>query len=463
VASQLCCDMSVLIDTPVRMMYTLFESDCFHPSPHRRDCGSKVLRGLLDTLPDNKIVEDIHNALRRDSRANANMVQRTAHVQQIICQSGVLESRQVDHPSRVCKEMFVQHFRATSGRACGQRHRGWKHQLPKAWTKIMGRRTWKAISEETLKTAMAAWEWLQNGFRPEALAAPQGTEKLELALLSCTLEQDMLLQHVPTGSVQVCLGNAKWGGLTWPVQQVAAAAPGLGESYKLSEQGPVRFMHVTDLSHWHVVPYEPARVAVGIVLRRTGLPQSLLRARLAAPRTLTYEDLCLIARVAGAEGVHNKSRKQLLEALAASEGDDAFVQQVLEQDARPSRKAAAKLADDVVCEAAYEAMDQDDRNDFAEIGESVRRGRARRRVHAWATRAHRNRWGCLSMFYLLEGSTLPLTDFGGQPRPFPELFGEGAHSEGVLSFWCVHVVPQGCPRVWDGALGFALIPRGRPY
>ena len=383
-ADDLCRDMAPMLDTPVRMMYLFFERDRFRPSPGRTDCGCRLLRGMLDTLPDNKIVEDMHNALRRDSRANANTVLSTEHVQQIITQSRALELRDIAHPCSVPKEVFVRRFRSTSGQACGRKHRGWKHQLPKNWTRILGRRTWTAISEETLKTAMAAWEWLQNGFQPQSLAPREGVEKLQLALLSCVLERDMLVQHVPTGCVQVCLGSAKWAALTWPMHALPATEPGNVVCYKLSEQGPARFVHVTDLSLWRAIPYEPARIPVGVVLRQVGPPQPLLRARLADPRTLTYASLVLIAKVEGLQRRHD--RRQQLETLAASQGDNAFVQQVLEEDGRPRKKAAQQLADDEVCEAALEGMDPDDRQDFAEVGEAVRRGRARRRGRVWAQR-----------------------------------------------------------------------------
>ena len=384
-ANDIVQDLAPILDTPVRMMFLFFERDRFRPSPGRTDCGSKLLRGMLDTLPDNKIVEDMHNALRRDSRANSNTVLSTEHVQQIITNSHALELRDIAHPSSVPKEVFVQRFRSTSGRACGRKHRGVKHQLPKNWTRIMGQRTWSAISEETLKTAMAAWEWLQNGFQPQSLAPREGVEKLELALLSCVMEQDMLVQHVPTGRVQVCLGGAKWAVLTWPMHELPATVPGDSVCYKVSEQGPARFVHVTDLSLWRAIPYEPARIPGGIVLRQVGPPQPLLRARLANPRTLTYANLVLIAKVEGLVGRRDR-RQHLLEALAASQGDNTFVQQVLEEDGRPHKKAAAKLAEDEVCEAALEGIDPDDRQEFAEVGEAVRRGRARRRGHAWAQR-----------------------------------------------------------------------------
>ena len=42
---------------PQRMVMIAFERDKFHPTSQ---CGRKLLRGCLETLPDNKSVEDIH-------------------------------------------------------------------------------------------------------------------------------------------------------------------------------------------------------------------------------------------------------------------------------------------------------------------------------------------------------------------------------------------------------------------
>ena len=208
VADRLVHDLAVIVDKPVRVMYSFYERDRFTPSPRRRDPGSRVLRGMLDTLPDNKIVEDLHNDLRRDSGANANTVQRTTHVQDIITHSSVLANRDVRHPSAVSKSEFIDTFKSSPSHASGKRHKACSHRLPKAWTKIMGRRTWTAISEDVLRTAAAAWSWLHSGF-PDALAAPQGTTKLELGLLSQLLVQHSLVHHFPTDSVSLCLGNAR--------------------------------------------------------------------------------------------------------------------------------------------------------------------------------------------------------------------------------------------------------------
>ena len=89
-AKRLVDDLVFLRNTPVRMMYLLYERDSFQASSPD---GLKLLRGLLEVLPDNKVVEDVHNSIRRDSKANPNRIQSTTHVQQLTTCSPVLEER----------------------------------------------------------------------------------------------------------------------------------------------------------------------------------------------------------------------------------------------------------------------------------------------------------------------------------------------------------------------------------
>jgi len=89
-AKRLVDDLVFLRNTPVRMMYLFYERDGFQASSPD---GLKLLRGLLEVLPDNKVVEDVHNCIRRDSKANPNRIQSRAHVQQLATCSPVLEER----------------------------------------------------------------------------------------------------------------------------------------------------------------------------------------------------------------------------------------------------------------------------------------------------------------------------------------------------------------------------------
>ena len=96
----------------------------------------------------------------------------------------------------------------------------------------MGHRSWTSVSEETCKTSIAAWEWLQNGFRPDLLDAPFGLVKLELALFSRLLLPYTLIREnnraAARGEVLVCLGHASWAGLVWPTRQLSPVGEAMG-------------------------------------------------------------------------------------------------------------------------------------------------------------------------------------------------------------------------------------------
>ena len=55
----------------VRIVYEFYARDRYDPSSRS---GSWALRALLQSFADNKLIEDVHQPLRLDARANVNMV-----------------------------------------------------------------------------------------------------------------------------------------------------------------------------------------------------------------------------------------------------------------------------------------------------------------------------------------------------------------------------------------------------
>ncbi len=66
-AKRLRDDLTFANNMPVRMMFMFFERSGF-PRHARCSAGIKILRGMLEVLPDNKIVEYIHSCIRQDSK-----------------------------------------------------------------------------------------------------------------------------------------------------------------------------------------------------------------------------------------------------------------------------------------------------------------------------------------------------------------------------------------------------------
>ena len=111
-------DVSFAVNHPSRLMMDAFESIDYE---HRRlrpggykttnmgkEPGEHLLETLLNTFPDNKIVEDVHNALRLNAKENPNNRLAPSTMQSICMNCGVLESRGIPHQAAVAKEEFLE-------------------------------------------------------------------------------------------------------------------------------------------------------------------------------------------------------------------------------------------------------------------------------------------------------------------------------------------------------------------
>ena len=110
--------------------------------------GRDLLCGHLLTLPDNKIVEDIHQPIRLQSLGHVNRKQRAASIQNTIANSGVLEQRDVPDAGAVEKEHFLSEFKNTPNEYSGHIYRARTHKLPEAFASMMQqKKTWASWSE----------------------------------------------------------------------------------------------------------------------------------------------------------------------------------------------------------------------------------------------------------------------------------------------------------------------------
>ena len=107
-AKRLRDDLLVVRSTPIRLLHMFYERDGFDSSSRS---GQRLLRGLLDTLPDNKIVEDVHNNLRRCAKSNPNPVLKMCHIQDLILSSDVMKERGISHPAELTKTVWCNNFK----------------------------------------------------------------------------------------------------------------------------------------------------------------------------------------------------------------------------------------------------------------------------------------------------------------------------------------------------------------
>ena len=101
-------DLSSVQIRPLRLLSALCEGfkgdlDC---APVKR-----LLRGLLDTFPDNKIVEDVHNFVKLDAQKSRKQKRCEARQANAVVNSGVLESRKISHPAKVALKSCLGYVR----------------------------------------------------------------------------------------------------------------------------------------------------------------------------------------------------------------------------------------------------------------------------------------------------------------------------------------------------------------
>ena len=336
---------------------------------------------MLDALPDNKIVEDIHNALRHDCTSARHRKRCSTRLQDVTNATGVLEDRGIAHPARVSKLHFLQGFHGARPDPTRNQHYSAKHRMPKRLTEIMGRKVWPTVSESWSRKGIAAWVWLQEGYgRPCPNAGP-GEHTVDSALFSRLAAPEMVLLNSHSGSVAASLGHSSWAVLFWPVDVLATDEFGM-RSMQLQAPASPFFGHITDPNHWHVVPYTPERRQRGIVLQQSGPPEALVRACLRRPTDLIHEDLVRLAAFLETGSRPSDSRATLLESIArkTSENNTDFVSLVQRAETVAAQAGVATLLQDPVFEAAYGEMPDNDKLEFPEIRSELRKGRVRRHM-----------------------------------------------------------------------------------
>ena len=193
-------DLNVVRSSPVRLLHMFYERVDFSPASHS---GRHLLHGLLETLPDNKVVEDIHNNIRRCAKAQPNPVLGLCHIQDLIVSSDVMKSRDIPHPAELTKEVWCRNFKKTTGRYKRKSHHAWKHKLKERWTAIMAsNKTWHTMSEDTLRRTAAAWHWLHVG--------ASATHSLAAGLFSKLLILGTIVQKGRGTEFFISLGHAAW-------------------------------------------------------------------------------------------------------------------------------------------------------------------------------------------------------------------------------------------------------------
>jgi len=142
------------ISKPLRLAFQLMECG-------RLEESLSVLKNLLYRLPDTKVVEDVHQRLRAEAMANPNNRLLPRELQGLVQTSGQREARQIPHPARLDKESFLERWKVTPNNFKVSLDSG-VVKLPKYLSRMLGRKSWRTISEEALGLSSSAWAWVRE-------------------------------------------------------------------------------------------------------------------------------------------------------------------------------------------------------------------------------------------------------------------------------------------------------------
>ena len=146
-------DMGDAISKPVRLAMQLQETGC--------DAAAReILLSLLVRLPDSKLVEDLHQRLRTEAKANAQQSLQPRELQGLVQTSNALESRDIGHPARLTKDIFLKGWKTTtSDYNFKKSFDSGTVKLPEFFAQLMAPKKWRTLSEETLSFSSGAWAW----------------------------------------------------------------------------------------------------------------------------------------------------------------------------------------------------------------------------------------------------------------------------------------------------------------
>lgn len=155
-------DLLVTMDGPTRLMMLLCESVQFASMP---DQAHSILQTMVQTLPDSKIIEDLHQKVRLAQKMRASHEKmRVQSIQHLINTSPVLSSRGLNHPVALTKEFFLNNIRGTKRDfQCRTKSYGRRHKLPQSYGQMLdSKKTWQSVTPVSLSRSSAAWAWVRE-------------------------------------------------------------------------------------------------------------------------------------------------------------------------------------------------------------------------------------------------------------------------------------------------------------
>ena len=103
-------DFCLILNHPTRLLMDAFEIGQYNNnSEESMEATKHLITILCQTLPDNKIIEDIHGYIRKEAKSNNSeklTCENIQSIESIVRNCTVLEQRGIDHPSSISESTF---------------------------------------------------------------------------------------------------------------------------------------------------------------------------------------------------------------------------------------------------------------------------------------------------------------------------------------------------------------------
>ena len=193
----------------------------------------------------------------------------------------------------------------------------------------------------------------------------------------------MVICHVSDSNPLLCLGNAHWAAMVWPLQAQedwACIAP--------APAGQCRFVHICKCKDWNVIPVNAVWSHGRAMLQRTEVKEPLGQYLLLNKQSsLTVAELCILADSEGVERRALPSRLEILTSLAHhfANGDESYVSSVM-----AAVTAKVSVDDDEEEDATqalvaelFEMMDASERQEHKSLRERMLKKKVRKKRQQW--------------------------------------------------------------------------------
>ena len=154
-------DLGLTMTPPCRLLLTFCESHQFRQIPAE---GKALLKAMIHIPADSKIIEDVHQCARLAQKTRASHEKLgVPAVQNLVNNSKVLASRDLNHPAKLDRQSFLSGLRQTSRNfKTREKCYGRRHKLPQSYGRIMGTtKPWPSLTPASLGKSAAAWAWVR--------------------------------------------------------------------------------------------------------------------------------------------------------------------------------------------------------------------------------------------------------------------------------------------------------------